>query len=48
MMENQTLLPADDWQTKTRGTDYAEYEIYKSCAESLGWTVKTFEEWIKS
>jgi len=33
-------------QTKLRGTHSAEYEIYVACAESLGWEVKTFEEWM--
>ena len=42
------LEPAETWQTQARGTDCAEYEIYKACAESLGWPVKTFEDWIKS
>ena len=26
----------------------SRYEIYVACAESLGWTVKTFEEWLAS
>jgi len=47
-MESQHLTPAATWQTQTRGTDCAEYLIYKAAAESLGWPVKTFEEWIKS
>lgn len=25
-----------------------EYEIYKTNAESLGWYVKTFDEWLNS
>lgn len=47
-MENETLRPAETWQTQTRGTNCAEYEIYKAAAESLGWPVKTFEEWMAS
>lgn len=35
-------------QTKLRGTNSQEYEIYVSCAESLGWSVKTYDEWINS
>jgi hypothetical protein len=38
----------EHYQTKSRGTNNQEYEIYKTNAESLGWTVKTFEEWINS
>ncbi len=48
MSDNTILLPAADWQTQQRGTDDAEYEIYKVCAESLGWQVKTYEEWLRS
>lgn len=44
----EDLTPAAEWQTQTRGTNDAEYEIYKSCAESLGWEVKTYEEWLNS
>ena len=47
-MDNQQLIPAATWQTQTRGTDCAEYQIYKAAAESLGWPVKTFDEWVKS
>lgn len=35
-------------QTQLRGTHEQEYEIYRECAESLGWNVKTFEEWMES
>ncbi len=24
------------------------YQIYVACAESLGWEIKTFEEWLNS
>jgi len=24
------------------------YQIYVACAESLGWPIKTFEEWLNS
>jgi len=37
-----------DTQTKLRGTHSQEYEIYVTNAESLGWCVKTYEEWMKS
>lgn len=36
------------WETKARGTLEDEYDIYKSCAEDLGWDVKTYEEWLAS
>lgn len=42
------LLPNANWQTQQRGSNDAEYQIYVACAESLGWIVKTYEEWIKS
>lgn len=45
-MNDDKLLPAYNWQTPYRGTNEAEYEIYKACAESLGWKVKTYEEWM--
>lgn len=44
--DNDNLLPQADWQTVYRGTNDQEYEIYKACAESLGWKVKTYEEWL--
>ena len=44
----ESLEYSQDWQTKARGTNSQEYEIYKSCAEDLGWQVKTYEEWIGS
>lgn len=48
MIDNKNLIPAETWQTQTRGTDCAEYEIYKACAESLGWPVKTYDQWLNS
>lgn len=48
MQQNEKLQPADTWQTQARGTDNAEYQIYVACAESLGWPVKTYDEWIAS
>lgn len=47
-MDDNTLLPRDDWQTRARGTLQDEYEIYRANAESLGWPVKTFDEWLAS
>ena len=47
-MQNQNLIPSDTWQTQSRGDNDSEYQIYKACAESLGWAVKSYDEWIKS
>lgn len=47
-MNDTKLLPRADWQTQTRGTDDAEYQIYVAAAESLGWVVKTYEQWLNS
>lgn len=47
-MENEKLIPADTWQTQSRGSNDNEYQIYVAAAESLGWTVKTYDEWLKS
>ena len=46
-MENE-LIPNANWQTQQRGNLESEYEIYKSCAEDLGWVVKSFDDWLKS
>lgn len=46
--ENPRLIPSDNWQTKQRGSNDQEYEIYQSAAESLGWPVKTYDEWLAS
>lgn len=48
MDDDNTLLPRDDWQTQARGTLQDEYEIYVANAESLGWPIKTFDEWLNS
>lgn len=36
------------WQTRARGSNDGEYAIYLAAAESLGWTVKTYEQWLNS
>ena len=36
------------WQTQARGTNDQEYQIYLAAAESLGWNIKTYEEWLSS
>lgn len=48
MTDDPKLLPRADWQTQQRGTNDQEYEIYRTNAESLGWTVKTYDEWLAS
>lgn len=47
-MNNDNLLPAATWQTPVRGTNDAEYQIYVDCATELGWTVKTYDQWLAS
>ncbi|AOZ05928.1 MULTISPECIES: hypothetical protein [Burkholderiaceae] len=46
--DDPRLLPRADWQTQARGTNDAEYEIYRTNAESLGWRVKSYDEWLNS
>ena len=43
-----TLKTDENWQTQARGSDAAEYAIYRATAESLGWVVKSFDEWLAS
>ena len=47
-MDDQKLIPSADWQTQARGSNDSEYQIYVAAAQSLGWTVKTYEEWLAS
>ena len=47
-MNNDKLLPSADWQTPVRGTNDQEYAIYVECATALGWTVKTYDQWLNS
>lgn len=42
------LQYTDDYQTQTRGSNDAEYEIYRANAEALGWKIKTYDEWLNS
>ncbi len=48
MTEDKNLQQNDFWQTQTRGTNSNEYQIYVSCAESMGWIIKTYDEWLSS
>ena len=38
----------ENYQTQTRGDNDSEYQIYKTNAESLGWIVKSYDEWLNS
>ena len=45
----------EDWQTQTRGSNDAEYQIYLSCADdgngidfTTGQPLKSFEEWMEA
>ena len=38
----------NDCQQDYRGSLKDEYDIYVACAESLGWPVKSFEDWLAS
>ena len=46
--DNDKLLPNANWQTQCRGDNDSEYQIYLAAAESLGWTIKTYDEWLNS
>jgi hypothetical protein len=37
-----------DYQTKSRGDNDSEYQIYLSAAMVLGWKIKTYDEWLNS
>ena len=47
-MQGSNCQIRGDWKTKSRGTDDQEYQIYVTNAESLGWRVKSYEEWKRS
>lgn len=46
--EDPRLQPRAEWQTKSRGSNDQEYEIYKMAAQELGWPVKSYDEWLSS
>lgn len=55
MKDNDALLPNANWQTKYRGDNDSEYQIYLSCANdgkgndfTTGEPLKTYEEWLNS
>ena len=49
------LIPSADWQTQSRGSNDAEYQIYLACADNghgiditTGKPLKTYDEWLAS
>lgn len=48
LCDNPALIPSITWQTKCRGDNDSEYQIYKTAAIDLGWQVKTYDEWLNS
>lgn len=53
--KNQRLEVKADWQTRARGSNDNEYQIYLSCADDgngrefmTGKPLKTFDEWLNS
>lgn len=54
-METTKLVPNANWQTRARGTNDSEYQIYLGCADDgngndfrTGKPLKTYEEWLNS
>jgi hypothetical protein len=54
-MNDPRLIPNANWQTPQRGTNEAEYAIYRDCADNghgidftTGKPLKTFDEWLAS
>lgn len=46
---NQELREAtENCQTALRGTNDDEYQNYVAAAQSLGWDVKSYDEWLGS
>jgi hypothetical protein len=54
--DNDKLLPVATWQTRNRGDNDREYEIYLACANDgkggditrNGKPLKTYDEWLAS
>jgi hypothetical protein len=38
----------EDWQTRARGDNAAEYEIYVACVSGSGQPIKSYHEWLNS
>jgi len=47
-IETTRLEVREGFQTKVRGTNDQEYEIYRHNAKALGWHVKSYDEWLAS
>jgi hypothetical protein len=55
MNDNDKLAPKADWQTKARGSNDAEYQIYLACADNgkggditrNGAPLLTYDEWLR-
>ena len=55
MMDDPKLIPSANWQTKQRGDNHQEYQIYLACADdgqgndfTTGKPLKSFDEWINN
>lgn len=55
MTDNNALLPNANWQTKQRGSNDSEYQIYRDCAGDAngidtitGKPLKSYDEWLNS
>ena len=55
MDTQQQKQPKEGYQTKIRGDNYSEYQIYLACADNgkgtditTGKPLKTFDEWMNS
>jgi len=54
-MERENISTSLLWQTRARGTNQDEYQIYLDCADdgdgndiTTGEPLKTFDEWLNS
>lgn len=54
-IDNDCLLPNANWQTRYRGTNDDEYQIYLACADdgngndiTTGQPLKKYDEWLNS
>ena len=55
MTTDNNLLPRETWQTKARGDNASEYEIYLACADdgkgndlTTGQPLKTYDQWLEN
>ncbi|MEO2054720.1 MAG: hypothetical protein ABGX83_05415 [Nitrospira sp.] len=48
MKTDKSMTREEDCQTKYRGTNDDEYQIYVASAEALGWDVKSYDDWLGS